>query len=247
MLPEVFAVTDAVTCIRRPSYFTCSYIVRTDDGVLLFDAGMKSDGSDVLHALTVLGLEPTAVRAIFLTHWHNDHAAGAGELAARSGARVICLAAEAPFLRRETATGGLLGWVSDAVPEVGPLVLAKGLLGSAPMRAVEPTDIASDGAEFFGFRVVATPGHTDGHAAFYRPSDGLLVAGDALAFIDGKLRFMARSVTPDLDAARASMARLVELPFRLVCPGHREPGTVDDAERARFARLVSAPDWPLLG
>lgn len=247
MRPEVFAVTDAITCVRRPSYFTCSYVLRTGDGVLLVDAGMKSDGSDVLHALGVLGLDVRAVRAIFVTHWHNDHAAGAGELAARSGARVVCLAPEAPFLRRETASEGVLGWLSDAMPEVGPFVLAKGLLGSAPMRAVEPTDIVTDGDELFGLRVIATPGHTDGHAAFYRAADGVLFAGDALAFIDGELRFMARSVTPDLAAAHASMTRLAREPFRVVCPGHREPGAVGAEERDRFARRLGSGSWPLLG
>ncbi|MBX3233784.1 MAG: MBL fold metallo-hydrolase [Labilithrix sp.] len=247
MRPEVFAVTDTVTCIRRPSYFTCSYVVRSEHGVLLVDAGMKSDGSDVLVALEGLGLEPSSVRAIFITHWHNDHAAGAGELAERSGARVVCLGPEAPYLRRDTATGGVLGWLSDAVPEVGPFVLAKGLLGSAPMRAVTPTDIMSDGDDLFGLRVIATPGHTEGHAAYYWEEAGMLFAGDALAFIDGELRFMARSVTPDLAAARASMLRVLELPFRYVCPGHREPGPVDDDERARFARVVAAGSWPFLG
>lgn len=247
MHPEVFAVTDTVTCIRRPSYFTCSYVVRSASGVLLIDAGMKSDGSDVLHALEVIGVGVDEVRAIFVTHWHNDHAAGAGEIAERSGARVVCMAAEAPFLRRETATPGLLGWLSDAVPEIGPFVLAKGLLGSAPMRAVTPTDILADGDELFGLRMIATPGHTDGHAAYYQEETQVLFAGDALAYIDGELRFMARSVTPDLDAARASMTRVLERPFRHVCPGHREPGPVDPAERARFAGVVASGEWPFLG
>ena len=247
MHPEVFAVTDSVTCIRRPSYFTCSYILRSKEGVLLVDAGMKSDGSDVLYALERLELETKSVRAIFVTHWHNDHAAGAGEIAERSGARVICLAAEAPYLRRETATPGVLGWISDTVPEIGPFVLAKGLLGSAPMRAVTPTDILHDNDSLFGLKVIATPGHTDGHAAYYSEELAMLFAGDALAYIDGKLRFMARAVTPDLEAARTSMLRVLDLPFRYVCPGHREPGPVDAAERARFGDAVRSGEWPILG
>lgn len=247
MKPEVFAVTPSVACVRRPSYLTCSYVVRTDQGVVLVDAGMKSDGSDVTYALEELGLALGDVRAILLTHWHNDHAAGAGEIAARTGARVVCLSAEAPFLRRETATGGVLGWISDAVPEVGPFVLAKGLLGSAPMRAVEPTDLPSDGDEVLGFRVLATPGHTEGHAAYLLEREGVLFAGDALAFIEGKLRFMARAVTPDLETARASMERLLRYPFSVVCPGHRGPGPVGAAERARFAQVLASGEWPLLG
>lgn len=247
MKPEIFAVTDRITCVRRPSYFTCSYVVRTDEGVVLVDAGMKSDGSDVLAALEHLRLSPGDVRAILVTHWHNDHAAGAGALAEASGARVVCTPAEAPYLRRETATPGLLGMISDAVPEVGPFVLAKGLLGSAPMRAVTPTDVAEDGASFFGFRLIATPGHTDGHAAYLHEADGALFAGDALAMIDGKLRYMARAVTPDLDAARTSMVRLLDRSFDVVCPGHRAPGPVDREDRKAFGERLATADWPALG
>jgi glyoxylase-like metal-dependent hydrolase (beta-lactamase superfamily II) len=245
--PEILRVTDTITCVRRPSYFTCSYVMRTGDGVVLVDAGMKSDGSDVLFALESLGLAPADVRAILVTHWHNDHAAGAGALAEASGARVACTAPEAPYLRRDTASGGVLGWLSDAVPEVGPFVLAKGLLGGAPMRAVAPTDVVADGDTIFGFRVIATPGHTEGHAAYLHEAEGALFAGDALAMIDGKLRFMARAVTPDLDAARTSMVQLMDRSFDLVCPGHREPGPLDREDAKRFSELLATREWPALG
>lgn len=58
---------------------------------------------------------------------------------------------------------------------------------------------------------------------------------------------MARAVTPDRDAARRSMQRLLDLSFDHVCPGHRAPGRVDLADRARFARKLAVGDWPLLG
>jgi glyoxylase-like metal-dependent hydrolase (beta-lactamase superfamily II) len=247
MALEIIPVTDRITCLRRASYFTCSYVIRAERGIVLVDAGMKSDGSDVFEGLAEMGARVEDVRAILLTHWHNDHAAGAAEVRARSGAQVVASAAEVPFLTRATASSGVLGWLSDAIPEAGPLVLAKGLLGSAPMRAVEVDRIVGNGDEVEGFRVIETPGHTDGHLSFYFEAERALFAGDALAFIDDRLRFMARAVTPDLVASRASMTRCLELEPSLVCPGHRGHGRPDAAELARFGALVASDEWPMLG
>ena len=74
---QVFQVTDSIWCVRRPSYFTCSYAVRTATGVVLVDAGMDSTGADVEALLRAMRAPGESVRAILLTHWHNDHAAGA--------------------------------------------------------------------------------------------------------------------------------------------------------------------------
>ncbi len=247
MHPELIRVTDTIACVRRPSYVTCSYIVQTARGVVLVDAGMKSDGSDVFWGLDQLRLEHGAVTTILITHWHNDHAAGAAAIVEATGARVICTEAEAPYLRRETAATGLAGWIADAVPEVGPFVLVKGLLGNAPMRAAPPDACVGDGDVVEGFEVISTPGHTEGHAAYLYEPEGVLFAGDALAVIDGELRFMAKPVTPDLVAARASMHKLMRREFTRVCAGHREPAVIDAGHRRAFAARLDDDDWPELG
>ena len=247
MRPEVFPVARGVHCVRRASYLTCSYLVERPDGVVLVDAGMKTDGSDVLFALGVIGRRIEDVRRILLTHWHNDHAAGAEAIRAGSGASVHYAEAEAPWLLRQTASGGVAGWLSDAIPEAGPLVLAKGLLGSAPVRAVRADAFARPGDRLEGFLVIDTAGHTEGHLSFLYQPEGVLFAGDALAMVDGRLRFMARAVTPDLEAARASMRRCMDHDFEVVCAGHRAPGRVDAAERRRFVATLDEDGWPALG
>jgi hypothetical protein len=44
MPTQVRFVTDSIVCVRRPSYLTCSYLVRTPTGVVVVDAGMDSGG-----------------------------------------------------------------------------------------------------------------------------------------------------------------------------------------------------------
>ncbi|HEX8916738.1 MAG TPA: MBL fold metallo-hydrolase [Humisphaera sp.] len=249
--PHTFQVVPGVWCVMRRSYFTCSYLVATADGGLAaVDAGMKSTGSEMFAAIDELGRTPADVRAVLLTHWHNDHAAGAAELAVASGADVFYSATEADHLTRRAASGGLRGRLSAAVPETGPLVLLKGLLGNAPQQAVEATRFVRDGDDVLGeFDVIDTPGHTAGHVSYHHRPTGTLFAGDALAVIAGRLRFMARPVTEDLVAARASMRRCLDRDIRAVCPGHREPmGRDAEAECRRMRHLLDAgARWPLLG
>jgi glyoxylase-like metal-dependent hydrolase (beta-lactamase superfamily II) len=211
---------------------------------------MKSSGSDVLHALTEIGRSPKDVSALLLTHWHNDHASGAAALAAASGAAVYYHATESPYFTREKAASGIRAALSRVIPETGPLVLLHGLLANAPDRAVQATRHVADGDLLpGGFTVINTPGHTIGHVSYYHTPSRTLFAGDALAVVGERLRFMARPVTEDLAAARASIIRCLDRPIDYICPGHRQPLTRDvEAERLRLlAQARSSTRWPMFG
>jgi glyoxylase-like metal-dependent hydrolase (beta-lactamase superfamily II) len=246
---QLLTVSDGIWCFRQRSYVCCSYAVVDDDGIVLVDCGMTSDAAPVLNGLELLGREPADVHTILLTHWHNDHAAGAARVKALSGAKVHYHERERPYFMRETARGGFPGWLSKQVPERGPLVLFRGLLSAATSTAVSADVLVRGGDLILGrFRVAETPGHTPGHVAYFDERSGTLFAGDALAVVGGKLRFMARPVTLDLEEARASMAALLELPTRSVCPGHRRPLTKAVEEQLKSLRgRVQDPAWPLLG
>jgi glyoxylase-like metal-dependent hydrolase (beta-lactamase superfamily II) len=250
MSTEVRHVTESIVCLRRASYLTCSYIVRTATGLVLIDAGMDSEGADIHIGLRALGASAADVRAILLTHWHNDHAAGAHALHLEAGAPVYYHRGDERFFTGQAGATGLRKWVSDQIPEMGVLVLAKGLLGESTPRAVAAQHYVDDGDVILDdFEVIATPGHTEGHVSFfYRPARALF-AGDALAVIDGRIRFMARPVTRDLAAARASLSKCLALDPQIVCPGHREPLTrnVESACRAMRTHLDNDGSWPLLG
>lgn len=247
---EVRHVTSGIVCLRRASYQTCSYVVRTAGGLVLVDAGMDSSAADIDVGLRALGEKPDAIKAVLLTHWHNDHAAGAAAVHDRTGAPVFYHAGDEPYFTGRARSRGVRWWLSDRIPELGLLVLFKGLLGEATPRPVRAQRLVKDGDCLFNdFEVVATPGHTPGHVAyFYRPARALF-AGDALAVINGRVRFMARPVTPDPAAARESLRRCLALRPAIICPGHREPLTtgVKDACDAMSRYLEAGGRWPLLG
>jgi glyoxylase-like metal-dependent hydrolase (beta-lactamase superfamily II) len=224
--------------------------MQTADGVVLVDAGMDSTGADVRALLAAMGKEAEAVRAILITHWHNDHAAGASIIQQQSGCRVYYHLADEPWLSRKAARGGLRGALAKRIPEWGIGVLLIGLLGEAVPETVAATEYVNDGQVIAGdFEVMVTPGHTPGHTSFYYRPERALFAGDALAVINGCVRFMARPVTLDLEAARESMRRCLARDISVLCPGHREPlaaGVEQACDRIR-KHLAANGRWPLFG
>jgi glyoxylase-like metal-dependent hydrolase (beta-lactamase superfamily II) len=228
---------------------TCSYGVRVDDGVVLIDAGMSSTGADVDALLRAMQMPGDSIRALLLTHWHNDHAAGASAIRQRCGCSVLYHQAETPWLTRTYAHGGLRGWLAKHIPEWGIGVLFIGLLGEAVPQAVEATEFLVDGQIVHDFEVIETPGHTPGHLSFYYAREKALFAGDALAVIGEQVRFMARPVTANLEQARRSMNKILAREINALCPGHRHPLTESVEQRCEQMRCYLESDgaWPLLG
>jgi glyoxylase-like metal-dependent hydrolase (beta-lactamase superfamily II) len=255
MPAEFIAISKQIWCIRRASYLTCSYAVRGRRGIVLVEAGMDSDGADMEHGIKhAFGARVGDVCAILITHWHNDHAAGAAALKSKSGARVYYHRGDEPQLTRRTIHPGLRDRVALAIPEHGPLVLLKGLLGEAVPRAVTADVLVED--EMLvedDFVVLATPGHTPGHVSFFYRPERALFAGDALAVKRHRLALMSRPVTPDVPTARRSLVRCLdrslELGVEMVCPGHQYPlttGVTASAEALRRS-IASGARWPMFG
>jgi glyoxylase-like metal-dependent hydrolase (beta-lactamase superfamily II) len=214
------------------------------------DVGMDSEAKDFLQGLEAIGVRPDRLEAILLTHWHNDHSAGAAFLQRNFDVRVYYSAGETACLTRKTATNGIRGWLGKHVPEEGVLVLLRGLLEEAAPEAVAADHLVTDGEIVEGvFKVVATPGHTSGHVAYLHEPTGILFCGDALAVVGNRLRMMARPVTPDLPAARTSALRCLREPAEIICPGHRAPLTENVRQECRRLQdyLESGGRWPLLG
>ena len=228
----------------------CCYLVRTQNGVVLIDAGMSTDAEYLLSTCKTSFGPDARVTAVLLTHWHNDHSAGAAHVASQANVPVYFNEAEYPYFSGETKRGGAFSAVADRVPEIGPFVLFKGLLGNSVPSPVTPTGFVRDGDVLLGeFSVIETPGHTDGHTSYFHQPTGTLFAGDALAVIGKELRLMSRFVTPDKSRALESAIKCLDRCIQFICPGHRYPLSEDvENERARFLKLLGTRNsWPLFG
>ena len=112
-MPLTTRVSESVYCVQRRDYLSCSYFVIVPDGVVLVDAGIDVTARDMLEGLSEAGKTPADIRAILLTHWHNDHSSGAAALAELSGCRVYYHEAGRDKFTREALARGVRGWFAN--------------------------------------------------------------------------------------------------------------------------------------
>lgn len=105
-------------------------------------------------------------------------------------------------------------------------------------RIASPRQIqaAADGAEVFGLRVIATPGHTLGHVSVYDQAASTLITGDAISNIGGSLAGSAPQFTADMTQAVESMKKIAALGFEKALFMHGDP--IEKGAAAAINRLA---------
>ena len=205
------------------------YLIRDPDGLTLIDTGLPFAADRIAGQLAALGWPATTVvQRILVTHAHPDHAGGLARLQTLTGAQVIASAADRPVLEGRAPVPHRPG---AAAPRLARRLGWSGRLPAAHVdRVVGEGDVLPD--VLGGVRVLATPGHTPGHLAFWQPQRGILFCGDVL--VNGRgLHLPSPTWTVDMALNIRSLARLAALGARLVCTGHGPPLGRDAARRMR--------------
>lgn len=154
--------------LNRLGFVNC-YLVREDDGFTLIDAAIGGCGKPIVQAAQTLGLP---IARIVLTHAHIDHVGALDELHE--------LLPEVPVAITERDARFLSGDKSlDADEPVDKL------RGGYPIVKTRPTQLLHAGDHIGSLELIATPGHTPGHASFLDRRDGTLIAGDAFQTLGG--------------------------------------------------------------
>lgn len=209
-----------------------------DSDATLIDTGLLEDQTDLQRALQQIGIAEQQIRTVLLTHAHCDHAGNAAYFTAQS-ATVKLHAQELPFLnmprrtympsgmaslmRPHTALAFAIGEARYPVPRIAG--------GAQGLRSDEIVRTAGS-----DLQVVASPGHTPGHVAYFRERDGILFSGDAVMNIIPIRRVIGlslpiRFLSSDWEQGKASARRLSELSPRLLLSGHGPPLREQTAER----------------
>lgn len=210
-----------------------AYIL-VDKEAALFDSGTSLAKARILQALHTLHVSQDAVRWIFLTHVHLDHAGGAGVLLPElPKATVIAHARGAKHLVDPTK---LLSSTKEAV---GARFRFYGTAAPIPKeRIYSPADRESFSLGNLHVQVIDTPGHAPHHLCFYIPEWGLLFTGDAVGlYIKGQL--LPTTVPPsfDLEQSLATLDRLAELNPQKLLFTHFGPGEPKLIEKYRSLLL----------
>lgn len=189
-----------------------------DDGAraVVVDPGGSPD--DILGELRRRGVE---LHEIWLTHAHFDHVGGLADLLDATGGTD----GERPPVRMHPADAPLLAAAAEAAAAWGVAIR------QPPTDTLELHDDESLSFAGSEVRCLHTPGHAPGHVAFWIPSEGVVLAGDAL--FRGSI---GRTDLPFADSATllASIReRLLTLPpDTTVLPGHGPPTDVGTEARS---------------
>jgi glyoxylase-like metal-dependent hydrolase (beta-lactamase superfamily II) len=195
--------------------------METNDGVALFDTGPESTFKNVSSVLNALGIRPTDVRHVFLSHIHFDHA-GAAFRFAESGATIYVHPRGAPHLIDPTKL------VESATRIFGDnMQKLWGRIAPVPQHQVQ---VANDGDIIqvgqIKVKAIETPGHASHHHVYHW--DDTIFGGDIAGVRLGQGPPIPPFVPPELqieawlesiDKMRALDARMLYLPHFGLVPG----------------------------
>src|SRR5258707_9994733 len=143
--------------------FVNVYLLREEDGFTVIDPALEGCAKAIVEAAQQAG---SPIVRIFPTHAHTDHIGGLDALHALvPDAEVIMPARDARFLAGDMRL--------DADEPQNKL------RGGWLVRKTVPYRLVNEGDHVGSLEVIATPGHTPGHASFLDTRDRTLIAGDA--------------------------------------------------------------------
>jgi glyoxylase-like metal-dependent hydrolase (beta-lactamase superfamily II) len=219
-----------------------AYLVDTDDGVSVIDAGLPGHWRELLAELGAMGRTVDDVRGVVLTHGDTDHIGFAERLRRDHGVPVFVHTDDA-----ERARGGDKPKLAMGPKRVGPtagfLAYALRKRGWRTTYLTEVTEV-TDGEVLplpGSPRVIGLPGHSPGSIAVHVQVADAVFVGDALTtrhVLTGRTGIQPAPFTDDPALALESLGRLAGLVATWVLPGHGAPwrgdlGAVqEDARRA---------------
>jgi glyoxylase-like metal-dependent hydrolase (beta-lactamase superfamily II) len=221
-----------------------AYLWRDRDSITLVDTGPPGQASEIAAAVGRLGLSLASLRQIILTHFHQDHAGSAADLAARSGARVLAHRADAPVIRGEMP-GPAPDFTAEEKVLHDQIMAAAGGLPAAPPCPVDQELASGDLIDLAGgAAVIGAPGHTDGSIAIHVPSQRLLFTGDSVA-TGPSGRVILGPFNVDREQAIATFRALADLDVDTACFGHGDPVRTDASAALRSAVRGDDPVGPV--
>ena len=191
-----------------------SFAFEDSDGSLtLVDAGLRGATRRLVAALGDIGRTPDQVTRILVTHAHLDHVGSARRLRAATGGALHVHADDAEFVRQ-----------GRPPPRDLSSPLARVLSFAQRRQAQSPVDDTFRENDVIpvagGVRVLHTPGHSPGHCSFLHESSGVLVTGDALFNLRGRITYSSLLGCTNYRMSQDTADRLGEVDYEIAAFTH---------------------------
>ncbi len=194
-----------------------------ENEVVLIDAGLPGQLELIREAVSKAGFALEDITKLLITHQDMDHIGCAKQLS-ELGIQVLTHEAEAPYIQGEKTNVKLAAMEArlDQLSE-NEKAFYDQVKAAAPMFYVNISQKLQDGdvLDFCGgVRVIHTPGHTPGHAAFLFEKSNLVVCGDAANIADGSLIGPNPQYSQDMATATESFEKIKNLGADIICCYH---------------------------
>jgi glyoxylase-like metal-dependent hydrolase (beta-lactamase superfamily II) len=209
----------------------------------LIDAGVPAYYADLTAELAAMGRTIEDVRALVLTHGHDDHYGFAERLRVEHDVPVSIHALDVALVRGEVGNPSA-GMGERKLGSLLHYLLWLARHGAMRAKALTEVGTFDPGTTLDmpgALRVIDVPGHTPGSVAFYAPAHDALFVGDALvtdAVINERRGPQICPFAADPDAALASLANIEQLEAHWLLPGHGSPWTDGVAAAVTAAREI---------
>jgi glyoxylase-like metal-dependent hydrolase (beta-lactamase superfamily II) len=213
-----------------PMGFANAFLIESDDGLTLIDAGFPRKEAAVFAAISELGRSPDQLNHLIFTHGHPDHIGSAAAIVRKTGARTYMHPLDIPMaesggpFRPMRPAPGLLGQVLcrlffDPEERMEPVAIDQ------PLTPGETLSVAG------GFEIIHAPGHCAGQVALLWRPGRMLFAGDVATNLIG----LGDPVGfENLEEGRASQCKLAGLSFDAAGFGHGKPIARDASAQFRY-------------
>jgi len=206
------------------------YLIKTDDGLILLDAGLEESVPVIEGNIAKLGFQLSDVKLMLATHAHFDHAEGLAALKRSTGARF----ASSDGDRRAYETGTPPSEVDYGLMPFPPIKVDQVLVDGRALRLGDIT-----------MTPVITPGHTAGCTTWRmqiaspagRPLDVVFPCSISVA---GNKLVGNKGYPGIVDDFRRTFARLRALDADIVLPAHPEPANLRGRAAMRDAGDANA-------
>jgi len=230
------------------------YFVQSGQSWVLIDASSVKCGEEIEKAAEALFGAGTRPDCILITHDHPDHAGAVLELVRDWKCTVyfhpdeLDLAINGTMETMKRYANLLDRWVIFPLLRFMPRKKLDAMLASQSLKGIAQAFEPAAGVPGLpDWKCIHTPGHTPGHVAFFRSSDGVLIAGDAVLTVNltlgwGILSWMLKKSRPkvsnapryvawDWKKAKESTAVLATLEPHVLAAGHGVPMTGGETAR----------------
>lgn len=206
------------------------YILRSTEGVIIIDAGFPGYFSQFEQALEKHQIDPKELKAVVLTHAHNDHIGCAEAIRNRFQIPVYLHEADqtsATKINHFPPVWFIKNcWRLPVLKSMFHALVGGKTFATKPLKEVitftEGDELPVPGKP----EVVHTPGHTLGESCFYFREAGLLFSGDALVTknvftgIGGEPQLLHSSINQHPQLAKESLEKLKTIGEITLYPGH---------------------------